>query len=174
MAQAPDWRPFRLCAPGEKAPTPRGMSTARGVGDRLRTAAFAERQARDAFAWAAERYEDAPAGMRAAWRRLSAEEDKHLGWLLRRMEQLGVDVAERPVSDALFRSLLACADWRSFASFMAAAEDRGRAAERHFQSALAQSDPETARIFAAIADEEEGHIALQATDRITRPEQDRG
>lgn len=156
-----DWSPFVVVEEGLKAPAPRGLATPEGVGDRLRTAAFAERQARDAFAWAAERFPDAPEKLRQGWRRLSVEEDKHLGWLLRRMEQLGVKPGARPVSDLLFRSLTQSADWRAFAAFMADAEERGRVAERSFQAALAQSDPETARVFAAIADEEEAHIALQ-------------
>lgn len=160
-----DWSPFRLCGPAEKIPAPRPLNTPEGVGDRLRTAAFAERQAREAFVWAG-RFQDAPESLRQGWRRLAQEEDKHLGWLLRRMEQLGVDPAERAVSDALYRSLLCCSDWRQFAAFMARAEDRGRVAERRFQQALALSDPETARIFAAIASEEDAHIALQTDQRL--------
>jgi len=137
------------------------MATPDGLGDRLRTAAFAERQAREAFLWAAERYADAPQRLREGWRRLAGEEDKHLGWLLRRMEQLGVAPGSRPVSDGLYKSLTRCVDWKEFAAFMARAEDRGRTAERYFQKKLAQRDPETARIFAAIAEEEDAHIALQ-------------
>lgn len=156
-----DWSPFLVCPDVERPPASRSMATPDGLGDRLRTAAFAERQAREAFAWAAERYTDAPYALRAGWRRLSAEEDKHLGWLMKRMEQLGVDPAGRSVSDGLFKSLTRCATWREFAAYMAKAEDRGRTAERHFQKELAARDPETARIFAAIADEEDEHIDLQ-------------
>jgi uncharacterized ferritin-like protein (DUF455 family) len=159
-----DWSPFRVCAGDEKPPASRSLDTPAGVGDRLRTAAFAERQAREAFAWAAGRYEDAPARLRDGWRRLAAEEDKHLGWLMRRMAELGIDPAERPVSDGLFRALTRCATWDDFRSYMARAEDRGRTAERHFERALAVSDPETARVFAAIAAEEEEHIALQRAE----------
>lgn len=156
-----DWAPFRVCPDDERPPNPRGLETPAGLGDRLRTAAFAELQAREAFRWAADRYGDAPAWLRDGWRRLGDEEDKHLGWLLARMNALGVDPAERPVSDGLFKSLTRCADWRTFAAYMARAEDRGRAAERRFEEALAKSDPETAAIFRAIADEEDAHIALQ-------------
>jgi uncharacterized ferritin-like protein (DUF455 family) len=156
-----DWSPFRVCDAGAKPPAARGLESAEGIGDRLRTAAFAELQAREAFAWAAARFADAPAALRDGWRRLSAEEGKHLGWLLRRMEQLGVDPAARPVSNGLFLVLTRCADWRTFAAEMARAEDRGRTAERRFHTGLARRDPETARIFGAIADEEDAHIALQ-------------
>jgi len=157
-----DWSPFRVCADDEKPPASRGIDSPEGLGDRLRTAAFAERQARDAFAWAAGHYADAPPWLREGWRRLSEEEGKHLGWLLRRMEELGVAVDGRPVSDGLYRSLTRCKDWREFAAYMARAEDRGRTAERHFEKVLAARDPETARIFAAIAAEEDAHIALQS------------
>lgn len=156
-----DWTPFRVCAEQERTPPPRGLQTAEGIGDRLRTAAFAELQAREAFLWAAGRFEDAPPALRQGWLRLAREEDKHLGWLLRRMEQLGIDPAQRLVSDGLFKSLLRCSDWRQFAEFMARAEDRGRTAERRFQQALAQRDPQTAGIFENIAAEEDAHIALQ-------------
>ena len=156
-----DWSPFVICADDERPPASRSIETPEGLGDRLRTAAFAERQAREAFFWAAEHYVDAPVGLREGWRRLGEEENKHLGWLLRRMEELGVAPDGRPVSDGLFKSLQRCATWRDFASFMAKAEDRGRTAERHFEKVLAARDPETARIFAAIAAEEDAHIALQ-------------
>lgn len=158
-----DWKPFSLCDPGAKPPASRSMATPEGLGDRLRTAAFAELQAREAFKAAAERFVDAPAEMRAAWRRFSIEEGKHLGWLMRRMEELGVAPDGRPVSDGLFRSLMRCADWREFAAYMARAEDRGRTAERHFEKELAARDPATAAIFKAIADEEDAHIRAQTT-----------
>lgn len=149
-----DWSPFRLCPPGRRPPAPRSLGTKEGVGDRLRTAAFAELQAREAFLWAARTWDV------AEWRRVAAEEDKHLGWLLARMRQLGVDPAERPVSDALWRSLTGCAGLKDFAAYMYTAEERGRAAEVSFSRSLAVSDPVTARLFEAIAAEEEGHLAL--------------
>jgi rubrerythrin len=158
-----DWSPFAVCAPGAKPPAARSMATPEGLGDRLRTAAFAELQAREAFRQAAERFDDAPAPLRQAWRRFSAEEGKHLGWLLRRMDELGVAPDGRPVSDGLYRSLARCAGWREFAAFMARAEDRGRTAERHFEKELAARDPETAAIFKAIADEEDAHIRAQTS-----------
>jgi uncharacterized ferritin-like protein (DUF455 family) len=149
-----DWSPFRLCPASERPPSPRSINTPQGVGDRLRTAAFAELQAREAFLWAAEKF-----GVEE-WRGLSAEEGKHLGWLLARMSQLAVDPAERPVSDGLWRSLTACASLRDFAGYMLTAEERGRDAEVSFSRSLAASDPVTAAIFRKIAEEEEEHLAL--------------
>lgn len=106
-----DWSPFVVCADGEAPPRPRGINTPEGLGDRLRTAAFAERQARDAFLWAAAQFSSAPQKLAAAWRTM--------------------------------------------------AEERGKAAEESFQKTFAARDPETAGIFAKIAAEEEGHIAVQ-------------
>lgn len=156
-----DWSPFTLCPPDERAPKARGIATPEGLGDRLRTAAFAEFQAREAFRWAAERFVDAPQPLREAWRRMAEEEGKHYGWLRARMKELGVDPGARPVSDALFRSLGSAADAAEFARLMARAEERGRAAERSFEKSLETRDPETAAIFARIAAEEDEHIATQ-------------
>lgn len=155
-----DWSPFRVAAPGELPPAPRSLKSREGVGDRLRAAAFAELQAREAFLWAADRYGDAPPGLAGEWRRLAAAEDRHLGWLLGRLKALALRPEERPVSDRLWRSLTACPDACSFAAFMAAAEERGRQAGERFREALSESDPETARIFGAIAEEEVSHVAL--------------
>jgi len=128
------------------------------VGDRLRTAAFAEIQARDAFLWAADRFDDAPEAARRAWRRLAKAEDKHLGWLLRRMDELGEDPAARPVSDQLWRSLLACTTAAGFARHMAGAEDWGREAGERLGERLSAADPISGALFARIAEEEVGHI----------------
>jgi uncharacterized ferritin-like protein (DUF455 family) len=136
------------------------MGSPDGLGDRLRSAAFAELQARNAFTWAAERFSDAPEPLRDAWLRLAAEEDKHLGWLLGRMEELGVEVGARAVSAQLWESFTLCDSPRQFAAWMAGAEERGQAAGERFSSQLAQSDPVTAALFAQIAREEEGHVAL--------------
>ena len=155
-----DWSPFRVCAPGELPPGTRGIGTPEGVGDRLRTAAFAERQARDAFRWAAEAFPDAPEEAREGWRRVAEEEGRHLEMILARMAQLGVRVDERPVSDALWRSFGECRTAREFAARMKTAEERGRAAEESFRRRLAATDPATAALFGKIADDEAGHIAL--------------
>ena len=155
-----DWSPFFVLPDGKRAPTPRSASTPVGIGDRLRAAAFAEIQAREAFSWAGSRYPDAPPRLRAVWADLAAAEDRHLGWLLRRMEELDVDPAGRPVSAALWRSLTSCDDAETFCRWMADAEERGRQAGETIGAALADVDPTTARLFATIAREEVAHIAV--------------
>jgi len=155
-----DWSPFALCAPGVQAPGPRSVSTAEGVGDRLRAAAFAELQAREAFLMAAESLLDAPKDLREAWRGLAAAEDRHLGWLLARMAALGVDPAARPVSLRLWDGLAACRTAEEFAVLIAKAEERGRLAGERFRVAMRPADPESAEIFGRIADEEAAHVAL--------------
>jgi rubrerythrin len=151
--------PFRVAPGGSRAPRPRGLHTTAGIGDRLRTAAFAEIQARDAFLWAADRF-DARDEVRNAWRRLAREEDKHLGWLLARMSSLGETPDSRRVSDQLWRSLLACTSAAQFASHMAGAEDWGREAGQRLGERLEAFDAESAALFAKIAREEVGHIQL--------------
>ena len=156
----PDWSPFKLTPAGEYAPAPRSIDSPEGVTDRLRAAAFAEIQAREAFNWAASRFEDAPEALRAAWRGLALAEDKHLNWLLARMRELGVEAADRPVSDHLWESFMKCETARDFAIYMANAEERGRKAGERFAQALAKTDTESARIFGQIALEEVAHIEL--------------
>ena len=158
----PDWNPFLLSSPGERSDPPRSISTREGVGDRLRAAAFAEIQAREAFNWAASRFEDAPPSLRQAWQGLALAEDRHLQWLLSRLSELGIDVRERKVSQHLWLSFMACASAQEFAVYMANAEERGRKAGERFHKALYPADPVTAKIFGKIAEEEVAHIALAA------------
>lgn len=136
------------------------MDNLLGVGDRLRAAAFAEIQAREAFNWAASHFEDAPASLKTAWRGLALAEDKHLGWLLKRLAELGLEIGERAVSDQLWVSLRSCQTAREFALYMASAEERGRRAGERFHQALVGKDPITAEIFRKIAEEEVEHILL--------------
>jgi uncharacterized ferritin-like protein (DUF455 family) len=154
----PCWDPFLVSI--ERGEAPRSIDSFEGVGDRLRAAAFAEIQAREAFLWAAETFADADPNLRNAWRGLAAAEDRHLSWLLKRMSELGVDVRARKVSIHLWHSLVACKTAREFAKFMASAEERGRKAGERFHAALITRDPETARIFGTIAHEEIAHIEL--------------
>jgi uncharacterized ferritin-like protein (DUF455 family) len=130
------------------------------VGDRLRAAAFAEIQAREAFLWAAERFADESDELKRAWRELAVSEQLHLDWLLGRMRELDVAVEAREVSDFLWRSFMNCGSAREFAHFMAGAEERGRRAGERFHEQLQTTDPESARIFGRIAEEEVAHIAL--------------
>lgn len=159
-APAPDWAPFAVLPREERAAPPRAIETKEGLGDRLRTAAFAEIQAQHAFLWGAERFTDAPDSLRDAWRALALEEKKHLGWLLKRLEEIGLEITERPVSDWLWVSLTTCTSAREFAVFMASAEERGRKAGVRFFQQLLKTDPVSARIFGKIAEEEVEHIRL--------------
>lgn len=154
------WHPFRIAPDGERGDPPRAITTLQGIGDRMRAAAFAEVQARDAFLWGAEKFTDAPESLRRAWTALAAAEQRHLDWLLRRMEELGIDLRERQVSDQLWRTLTSCTSAETFAVYMATAEDRGRRAGERFHQALAERDPVSAEIFRKIAEEEVAHIAL--------------
>lgn len=156
----PDWSPFLLAPSGAHGDAPRSIHSSEGIGDRLRAASFAELQAVHAFNWAAARFEDAPPGLCSAWRGLALAEERHLGWLLKRMTELGVDVAGRKVSDQLWISLCSRQTARDFAQFMAGAEERGRRAGERFHQALLEQDPITAEIFRKIAEEEIEHIAL--------------
>lgn len=155
-----DWSPFALCREGEKAPYPRSLHTPEGLGDRLRFVAFAEKQATHAFALASEVYPDTDPGVREIWRTLAREEQKHLQWLLWRMEELKVDVSARPQSLALWKSFDRCETAQDFAVFMANAEERGRVAGEQFFETLLSVDPITAKIFYQIAWEEREHIRL--------------
>lgn len=159
-----DWSPFVVCAPEEYAPPARGLGGPEGIADRLRTAAFAERQAFAAFMWAAQTFTGASQELRAAWRRIALEEELHLNLLLGRMAELGVKVEARPVSDRLWRRLLLSKTAPEFSAQMREAEARGQAAEESFQRSLAQRDPVTAAIFGRIAADEAEHLAL--ADRL--------
>jgi uncharacterized ferritin-like protein (DUF455 family) len=161
-----DWSPFVVCAPEEYAPPTRGIGTPEGIADRLRTAAFAERQAFAAFTWAADTLSDASPDLRAAWRRIGLEEEIHLNLLLGRMAELGLNVADRPVSDRLWRRLVQSKTASEFSVLMRDAESRGQAAEESFRRSLAQRDPATAAIFGRFADDEAEHLAL--ADRLAK------
>jgi uncharacterized ferritin-like protein (DUF455 family) len=158
----PDWSPFAVLPRAERAKGPRAIVSREGIGDRLRAAAFAEIQAYYAFLWAAARFDDASATLRANWRGLALAEERHLGWLLDRMAELGIDVRERGVSDWLWASLVKCASAREFAVYIANSEERGRLAGVRFGEAMRIVDPVSATIFGKIAEEEVEHIRLAA------------
>lgn len=152
-----DWSPFRISdEPVKIGP----LATREGVIDRLRVAAFAELQAREAFRWAAAHFPESP--RRTLWLSIADEEDRHYGMIMTRMRELGGDPADKPVSNRLWRSLQGAQTPEEFSAFMTRAEERGRAAERRFHEVLAASDPATAEMFRSIADDEDRHIASQA------------
>lgn len=155
-----NWAPFKICISDERPPYSRPLGTVEGIGDRLRSAAWAEIQAREAFNWAADTFSDASDDLKRSWRILSTEENKHLNWLLNRMNELGIDPAERPVWDGLWLSFMKCETARDFAIYMANAEERGRKAGVKFRQSLEKIDPITSQIFGTIAEEEVSHIEL--------------
>jgi uncharacterized ferritin-like protein (DUF455 family) len=155
-----DWSPFQVCPFGEKAPYPRSLNTKEGLGDRLRFVAFAEKQASEAFFTASFIFPEAPDAVKELWGKLALEEKKHLNWLLARMEEIGIPVADRMVSRALWASFDHCETPWKFAQFMASSEENGRLAGEKFYQTLLQIDPVTAELFRKIADEEVDHIAL--------------
>lgn len=138
---------------------PRALRSLDGVGDRLRTAAFAEVQAQAAFLWAADHYDDASVELKACWRELASQEQRHATWLLGRLAELGLEIPARPVHNVLWLSLMRCKSARDFCHYMAGAEERGRKAAERFREALRAFDPVTAEIFGNIAAEEVAHIA---------------
>lgn len=153
------WSPYKIGIP-EKI---RSLNTIEGLGDRLRLVAFAERQAFHAFNEATERFKDAPEGLRDAWKWVALEEAKHESWLLKRLEEIGQDVAGTPVSLNLYHSLQKCMTAKEFALYVSDAEERGRVGAEKFAEVLKNKDPKTAEIFAQIALEERKHIALVDT-----------
>lgn len=158
MSESSRWAPFRVNTGGAHGDSPRAIVTREGVGDRLRAAAFAELQAREAFLWAADHFAEAPEDAKRCWRALADAEDRHLGWLLDRLAALGLGITDRAVSDLLWISLTTCSSASEFAHFMAGAEDRGRKAGERFHAQLVNQDPISAEIFRKIAEEEIAHI----------------
>ena len=149
----------------------RPRMTPEGIGDRLRSAAFAEYQAFEAFSWAASYFTQAPDELRRIWRRLAQEELRHRDMILKRMEELGVAAGDRPVSDRLWLALIACVSAEEFSLFMARCEERGRTAELRFYEVLATIDPVTAELFGRIAADEAEHIALASNQFLATPKQ---
>jgi uncharacterized ferritin-like protein (DUF455 family) len=165
-----DFRPFEICQPGEWPDKPRPMNTPEGVGDRMRSAAFAELQASAAFKWAAEHFQEAPAELRASWTDQVADESRHYGMIRRRMDELGVGVTEKKVSLSLWEALQNCTTGEEFCVMIAAAEEKGRRAGLKLAGHMKNADPETARIFLEIAEDEVAHVALAETHFNWTPE----
>ena len=155
--------PFILCEPGTRPGKPRPLETSQGLGDRLRTAAFAEWQAIAAFRWAAARFTDVPPELRDDWVRQIADEARHFKLIKQRMEELGVGLDHRPVSDALWQSLRECTSGKEFCLRIASAEEWGRRAAVNICGFLREKDPVTAGIFREIAEDEIAHVSLAKT-----------
>jgi len=139
------------------------MGTREGLGDRMRTAAFAELQAIAAFRWAAVHFQDVPQVLRDEWAAQVADESRHYQMICRRMEDLGFELTGRPVSTSLWESLKECATGQEFCIRIASAEERGRRAGVRLAGHLKESDPVTAAVFREIAADEVAHVALAAT-----------
>ena len=152
--------PFTLCAAGDRAPKPRPQGTLPGLGDRMRTAAFAEWQAIAAFGWAAEKFTDAPEQLRSDWLAQVKDEARHYNLIRQRMTELGLSLAERPVSQALWDSLITCDTGKQFCIRIVSAEERGRQAAETLVKFLGDKDPATAAVFAEIAQDEVAHVSL--------------
>jgi uncharacterized ferritin-like protein (DUF455 family) len=152
-----DWSPFQVGTPIKTRP----MNTFEGLIDRIRIAAFAERQAYYAFLEAARIFADVvPKELVENWKRIAKEEAKHEGWLLKRLVELNQDVSEMPVGLGLFHSFSKCESAKDFAYYISDSEERGRVAGLKFAEYLKVNDPATSKIFSDIANEEIAHVAL--------------
>lgn len=156
-ANSLNWHPFKIGT----SIKPRAINTREGIFDRIRIAAFAERQAHYAFLEAARIFaNEVPAELISAWKIIAMEEAKHETWLLKRLEELGHDIAELPVGLGLYNSFCKCESAKDFTLYISDSEEKGRLAGLKFVEVLKESDPETAKIFADIAHEELYHISL--------------
>lgn len=153
------WRPFRVHP--SKTDQIRALAAQEGVADRLRLVAFAELQARDAFAWGAQRYRDvAPKEWIEQWERFSVVENKHAQMLLNRMAELGVDPGARTVSDKLTRLCHASTEPVIFLFLLASAEERGMESGNILGEQMKAVDLVSANIFLEIAKEEVEHVEM--------------
>lgn len=158
-AESLDWSPFKIGT----SVKPRPLNSSEGIVDRIRIAAFAERQAYYAFLEAARIFaNEVPADLVLAWKRIAMEEAKHESWLLKRLVEIDQDVAELPVGLGLYNSFCKCETAKEFALYISDSEEKGRLAGLKFVEALETRDPRTAKIFSDIANEELDHISLAA------------
>ncbi len=162
--------PFKICPEGQRPQRPRGMNTPEGLADRMRTAAFAEKQAIHAFRWACQHFQDVPEALREAWAALIPDEEKHYRLIVDRMAELGFALDDRCVTLNLWRSLAACETGEEFCIGIARAEERGRQAGLRLSGFLDESDPETAAVFREIVEDEVAHVALAETFYGWKPE----
>jgi len=158
-----DFSPFIICEPDQRTPRPRPINTPEGLGDRMRTAAFAELQAIEAFRWAVDHFQDVPQALRDDWAAQIPDEIRHYEMICRRMDELGFELTDRPVSTSLWESLEECTSGEEFCIRIASAEERGRRAGVRLAQYLGKTDPETTAVFREIADDEVAHVALAKT-----------
>jgi uncharacterized ferritin-like protein (DUF455 family) len=152
-----DWSPFKVGT----SVKPRPLDSIGGIVDRIRIAAFAERQAHYAFLEAARIFENTvPLELVLAWKKIALEEAKHESWLLKRLVEINQDIAELPVGLGLYNSLTKCESAKEFTLYISDSEEKGRIAGLKFVEVLKNSDPLTAKIFSDIAIEELVHISL--------------
>lgn len=153
------WAPFNVHP--KKTDVIRALTAREGVADRLRLVAFAELQARDAFAWGAKKYQGiAPSEWIEAWSQFSLVENKHAQMLLNRMSELEVDPGARTVSDKLIRLCYASPDPVIFLFLLASAEERGMDSGNILGEQMKSVDPISAEIFLEIAREEVEHVEM--------------
>ncbi|MDD4975151.1 MAG: ferritin-like domain-containing protein [Bacteriovorax sp.] len=156
-AESLDWSPFKIGT----SLKPRPLNSIEGIVDRIRIAAFAERQAYYAFLEAARIFADeVPEDLVKAWKRIAMEEAKHESWLLKRLVEINQNVAELPVGLGLYNSFGKCETAREFTFYISDSEEKGRLAGLKFVEALKTRDPKSAKIFSDIAFEELDHISL--------------
>lgn len=157
-----EWGEFLIIDEGRGRPEPpRPLHFPEGLGDRLRTAAFAELQAIAAFQWAQKEFAaTAPAELLAAWDWIIPQEQEHYDLLMARMVQLKVPVQGQAVSLGLWYSLVSQPNYKHFCSCMTEAEEKGRKAGERFYQYLLSRDPITAEIFGKIAREEAVHVEV--------------
>jgi uncharacterized ferritin-like protein (DUF455 family) len=152
-----DWSPFKIGI----SVKPRPLDSIGGIVDRIRIAAFAERQAHYAFLEAARIFENSvPTELVFAWKKIALEEAKHESWLLKRLIEINQDIAELPVGLGLYNSFTKCETAKEFTLYISDSEEKGRLAGLKFVDALKTRDPITAKIFSDIAIEELEHISL--------------
>ncbi len=154
----PEWSPFSVADIGQKIPKLAPVHTLDGLQDRLRFVAFAEYQAAKAFGLAPQIFPTAPDTWKNLWIKLAQEEERHTQLLLNRMNELGWAVGSKRVSDALFRSFDRCTTAAEFNIFMTNAEAWGQESGEKFAQELSERDPETAKVFAKIAEDERLHV----------------
>ncbi len=154
------WSPFILTKPGRTPPSPRSLSLPEGLGDRMRTAAFAEFQAVRAFRWASKRFVDTSESLREEWANLVSVEVRHFEMIAKRMLELGFSLSDRPVSLRLWNSLNCCKTGKEFCVRICSAEEWGRQSAIKLIEFLTKRDEKTANVFKLIAKEEIEHVAV--------------